>query len=60
MDWERILACLWEGLASALLAIGIALAAVQAWPSKVQWLAIAGGAGVSFVNGVRGYSREPK
>ena len=60
MAWERILACLWEGLASAILAVGIALAAVQAWPSKVQWLAIAGGACVAFVNGVRGYAREPK
>lgn len=60
MAWERILACLWEGLGSAGLAVGIALAAVQAWPTKVQWLAIAGGAMVAFVNGVRGYSREPK
>ena len=60
MAWERILACLWEGLAAAILAIGIALAAVQAWPSRVQWLAIAGGAAVAFVNGVRGYRREAK
>ena len=60
MNGAWILACLWEGLASAILAVGIALAAVQAWPSRVQWLAIGGGAAVAFVNGVRGYAREPK
>ena len=60
MNGERILAYLWEGLASAILAVGIALAAVQAWPTRVQWLAIAGGACVAFVNGVRGYRREAK
>jgi len=60
MNMERILANLWEGLASAIMAIGIALAAVQAWPTKVQWLGIAGGTAVAFINGVRGYRREPK
>ncbi len=64
MNWEHIFACFWEGLAGGIVGCGGALSGVvvakKGMPADWEWLvAIIAGA-LGFVNGVRGYKREPK
>ncbi len=45
-------------LSAAIIAFGTAVAVLDQWPSKLQWLILSGGSLVAFAKGVDGYLRE--
>ncbi len=53
-----LLNCAWHGLSAAIIAFGTAVAVLDQWPSKLQWLILSGGSLVAFAKGVDGYLRE--
>jgi hypothetical protein len=60
MNWERILNIWWHGTSAAILAGATALAVLQAWPSKFQWLILGAGMAAAFVKGVNGFVTDPE
>jgi len=59
MNWQRIGSQSWHGVSAAVLAGATAIAVLQTWPNKLQWLILAAGMAGAFVKGVNGYNSDP-
>jgi enterochelin esterase-like enzyme len=60
VNWELLGRRIWHGITAAILAGGTALAVLQQWPTKFQWLLLGSGMSMAFVKGVNGFNANPE
>ena len=58
MNWWFLGRCAWHGFSAAAIAFGTSVAVLDAWPTKLQWLVLAGGCLVALAKGVEGFLQE--